>query len=111
MTPTTVRILVLLLLAVPGVASTAATVRPPNILLIYSDDHGWSDLGAQGVDRDIRTPNLDQLARDGVRFARGYVSAPQAEPREEHNLTPGPAQAGRLATLRARCDQLRDLAK
>jgi len=35
----------------------------------------------------------------------------QADPREEHNLTPDPAQAGRLATLRARCDQLRDLAK
>jgi len=52
----------------------------PNILLIYTDDHGWADLGAQGVDKDIRTPNLDQLARDGVRFARGYVSAPQCVP-------------------------------
>jgi uncharacterized sulfatase len=54
--------------------------RKPNILLIYSDDHGWADLGAQGVDKDIRTPNMDQLARDGVRFARGYVSAPQCVP-------------------------------
>lgn len=35
----------------------------------------------------------------------------QADPPEEHNLTPDPALAGRLATLRARCDQLRDLAK
>jgi uncharacterized sulfatase len=52
----------------------------PNLLLIYSDDHGWADLGAQGVDRDIRTPNLDQLAKDGVRFARGYVTAPQCMP-------------------------------
>jgi len=54
--------------------------RKPNILLIYSDDHGWADLGEQGVDKDIRTPNMDQLARDGVRFARGYVSAPQCVP-------------------------------
>lgn len=53
---------------------------PPNILLIYSDDHGWADVGAQGVNAEIRTPNLDQLARDGVRFARGYVSAPQCVP-------------------------------
>jgi len=52
----------------------------PNILLIYSDDHGWADLGAQGVDKDIRTPHLDQLARDGVRFTHGYVSAPQCMP-------------------------------
>jgi uncharacterized sulfatase len=54
--------------------------RKPNILLIYSDDHGWADLGAQGVNAEIRTPNLDQLTRDGVRFARGYVSAPQCVP-------------------------------
>lgn len=52
----------------------------PNILLIYSDDHGWADLGAQGVNGEIKTPNLDQLARDGVRFTRGYVSAPQCVP-------------------------------
>ncbi len=57
-----------------------AAERKPNILLIYSDDHGWADLGAQGVNAEIRTPNLDQLARDGVRFARGYVSAPQCVP-------------------------------
>ena len=52
----------------------------PNILLIYTDDHGWADLGAQGVNQDIHTPNIDQLAHDGVRFARGYVSAPQCTP-------------------------------
>jgi uncharacterized sulfatase len=52
----------------------------PNILLIFTDDHGWADLGAQGVDKDIRTPNLDQLTRDGVLFKRGYVTAPQCTP-------------------------------
>ena len=43
----------------------------PNILLIYTDDHGWADLGLQGVDHDIRTPHFDGLAQDGVRFTRG----------------------------------------
>lgn len=57
-----------------------ATSRRPNVVLIYSDDHGWSDLGVQGVDAEVRTPNLDQLAKDGVRFTRGYVSAPQCMP-------------------------------
>jgi len=61
-------------------ALRAAEPAKPNILVIYTDDHGWADLGAQGVDKDIRTPNLDQLARDGVRFFRGYVSAPQCTP-------------------------------
>lgn len=59
----------------------------PNIILIYSDDHGWADLGAQGVDKDIRTPNLDAMAREGVRFTRGYVSAPQCVPSRAGVLT------------------------
>ena len=61
------------------VAANAA-VRSPNVLLIYTDDHGWADLSAQGADPDIRTPNLDQLAKEGVRFTRGYVTAPQCTP-------------------------------
>ncbi len=64
-----------------------AADRQPNIILIYSDDHGWADLGAQGVDAHIRTPNLDALARDGVRFTRGYVSAPQCVPSRAGVLT------------------------
>jgi len=77
----------LLLLLACLCASLAAAAPKPNILLIYSDDHGWADLGAQGVDKDIRTPHLDQLARDGVRFTRGYVSAPQCVPSRAGLLT------------------------
>lgn len=61
-------------------AAVPQTAIRPNILLIYTDDHGWADLGLQGVDNDIQTPHLDQLARDGVRFTRGYVTAPQCVP-------------------------------
>ena len=68
------------LLLAPLVTPCAAEPAKPNIILIYSDDHGFADLGAQGVDADIRTPNLDRLAQDGVRFLRGYVSAPQCVP-------------------------------
>ncbi|MFM7181203.1 MAG: sulfatase [Verrucomicrobiales bacterium] len=69
-------------------AVTRADEHPkPNILLIYTDDHGWADLGAQGADKDIQTPNLDQLARDGVRFTRGYVTAPQCVPSRSGVLT------------------------
>ena len=82
------RIIAILSLMVMWSPHTSATEpRKPNIILIYSDDHGWADLGIQGVDKDIRTPNFDQLARDGVRFTRGYVTAPQCVPSRAGVLT------------------------
>ncbi len=45
----------------------------PNVLLILADDLGWSDLGCYGG--EIRTPNLDSLARGGLRFTQFYNSA------------------------------------
>jgi len=45
----------------------------PNILIILADDLGWSDLGCYGG--EIRTPNLDSLARGGLRFTQFYNSA------------------------------------
>ncbi len=68
------------LLSIAELPAAAATAPRPNILLIYTDDHGWADLGVQKADPNIQTPNIDQLARDGVRFTRGYVSAPQCVP-------------------------------
>lgn len=70
------RILLPLLSAVTALHAA----EKPNIIVILTDDHGWADLGAHGVDLQIRTPNLDQLARDGLRFTRGYVTAPQCTP-------------------------------
>jgi arylsulfatase A-like enzyme len=83
--PIIVSLLAVMSLAAGAAASAAEpqgskAKRRPNVLVIFSDDHGWADLGAQGVDADVRTPHLDQLARDGVRFTRGYVTAPQCTP-------------------------------
>ncbi len=79
------------IVAVFGVARGAAAPRPahdrPNIILIYSDDHGYADLAANGADPDIRTPHLDALARDGVRLVNGYVTAPQCVPSRAGVLT------------------------
>ena len=69
------------------VFQTTALAASPNILLIYSDDHGWADIGLQGSDPDVRTPNIDQLARDGVIFKRGYTTAPQCVPSRAGLLT------------------------
>ena len=63
-----------------GNSFAAKAMSKPNIIVIYSDDHGWADLGAQGVNSDIRTPNLDKMAADGVRFTHGYTTAPQSVP-------------------------------
>lgn len=51
------------------------TNKPPNILLIISDDQAWNDYGFTGHEQ-IETPRLDQLASESLTFTRGYVSAP-----------------------------------
>lgn len=60
-----------------GFAQAAAR---PNIILIYTDDHGHADLGIHGVVSDIKTPHLDALARSGVVATHGYSTAPQCVP-------------------------------
>ncbi|RED94671.1 sulfatase family protein [Marinoscillum furvescens] len=52
----------------------------PNIIVIFTDDQGYADLGVQGSVNDIKTPNLDALATNGVRMTSGYVTAPQCIP-------------------------------
>ena len=51
----------------------AAEPRRPNLIVIMSDDMGYSDLGCYGG--EIATPNLDALAREGVRFTQFYNTA------------------------------------
>ena len=53
--------------------SAARTGARPNILLIVTDDMGYSDLGCYGG--EIRTPHLDRLAKNGVRFSQFYNAA------------------------------------
>lgn len=52
----------------------------PNFIVIYTDDHGYSDLSIQGIKNDVKTPNIDELARNGVRMESGYSTAPQCVP-------------------------------
>jgi arylsulfatase A-like enzyme len=57
----------------------AEDARKPNILVILSDDVGWAEYGFQGG-KDIPTPNIDSIARNGVKFTQGYVSGPYCSP-------------------------------
>jgi N-sulfoglucosamine sulfohydrolase len=79
------RLIALVLLTVIAAASPS-TAAPPNILLILSDDHSAPHLGCYG-NKDIRTPNLDRLAAEGIRFDRAYVTCPQCVPSRASILT------------------------
>ena len=68
-----------ILLCISSISLTAKADQP-NVLLIYTDDHGYSDMGCQGVKDDLKTPNIDALAASGVRMTNGYVTAPQCVP-------------------------------
>ena len=52
----------------------------PNIIVIVADDQGYADLGVQHQLADLKTPNLDALAAQGVRLTAGYDTAPQCSP-------------------------------
>ena len=51
----------------------------PNIIILLADDLGWADLGYQGSG-DIRSPHIDKLANNGIRFTDGHVSASVCSP-------------------------------
>jgi arylsulfatase A-like enzyme len=53
--------------------AVAQTPRLPNIVFILSDDQGWGDVGCYGA-KGFRTPNLDRMAAQGVRFTDFYVA-------------------------------------
>lgn len=72
------RILSLLFLVLFSVAPARAA-DPPNIVYIMADDLGWAELGSYGQ-KKIKTPNLDRLAAQGVRFTQHYTSAPVCAP-------------------------------
>ena len=60
-------------------------VQPPNVIIILTDDQGWGDLSVNG-NKDINTPNIDKLNKEGVRFDRFFVS-PVCSPTRAEILT------------------------
>ena len=67
---------ILFLLALLPLVARAA---PANILIFFADDLGWGETGAQG-NKDIPTPHIDSIAKNGVRFTSGYVAATYCSP-------------------------------
>ena len=75
-------------LLAPRLARAAAKQgkRPPNVILIFTDDQGAVDVNCYGS-KDLFTPNLDGLARRGARFTQFYVAAPVCSPSRAALLT------------------------
>lgn len=72
--PTWKQAFALLLSLAFGLRTIAASAAPrPNIILIMADDMGWSDIGCYGG--DVQTPNLDRMAKEGLRFTQFYNNA------------------------------------
>ena len=78
--------ILLVLTSCTGASPTTETLStPPNVILIMSDDQGWGDLSQHG-NPNVRTPNIDRLAAEGVAFDRFFVS-PVCSPTRAELLT------------------------
>jgi len=79
-----------LLAVVTGVCFLGYTkkqaARRPNVIVIYTDDQGYADMNIYGS-KDLVTPNMDALARSGVRFTQFYAAAPICSPSRASLLT------------------------
>jgi arylsulfatase A-like enzyme len=58
---------------------SAAGEKRPNIILVFIDDMGWADFSCFG-NEDAKTPNIDHLANEGIRFEQFYVNSPICSP-------------------------------
>ena len=67
------------LLACTVQAISSQNKAKPNVILVLVDDMGWMDLSCQGSDF-YRTPNVDRLAREGIRFTNGYAACAVCSP-------------------------------
>jgi len=80
---TLARVLLALILAMPAMPSVAA--KRPNVLIFLADDSGWGDYSENG-NANLKTPNIDSIARNGVKLDRFYV-CPVCSPTRAEFLT------------------------
>ena len=88
MTLHSISVCVLLSASLMATFADAQTIaaRKPNIVILLADDMGYADVGFHGC-KDIPTPNIDSLAKNGVRCSNGYVSGPYCSPTRAGLLT------------------------
>jgi len=69
-----------------GLTAYQPKATKPNIIYIYADDSGYAESGCYGQQK-IRTPHLDRLAKEGIRFTQHYTSTPVCAPARCQLLT------------------------
>ena len=77
-------------LAIAATVGGTNSPRPPNVVLLFSDDAGWADFGFQpdcAADASALTPRIDSLAHDGARFQAAYASGAVCSPSRAGLLT------------------------
>ncbi len=74
-----ISIFLVYLFSIPGWASSQEKKSSPNIIFIMADDLGYGDLGCYGQNK-IKTPNIDQLASEGIKFLQCYAGSPVCAP-------------------------------
>ncbi len=79
-------ILIFLLLLIAFAYGQKTESLKPNVIVILTDDQGWADLGCYGSE-DLYTPNMDKLAKEGVRFTQFYAAASVCSPSRASMLT------------------------
>ena len=67
-----IRLIVMIFVVALGIQ---AAVKP-NIVLLIADDHGYADMSCMNIHSDVKTPALDKLAKQGIRFSQAYSTAP-----------------------------------
>src|SRR5687767_15979675 len=83
----TVSILPILCVAVLAMAlGSRAAARGPNVVFLLADDLGYGDIGSYGQ-RKIKTPNLDRLAKEGMRFTNFYAGSTVCAPSRASLMT------------------------
>ena len=79
-----------MLLSASSIALSASakekTAQRPNIIYIMCDDMGYGDLGCYGQPY-ISTPNIDRMAREGIRFTQAYAGSPVSAPSRASLMT------------------------
>lgn len=86
-----------------GLAAQAQDAGKPNIIIILADDLGYGDCGAYNAESRIKTPHIDQLAKEGLLFTDAHAAASTCTPSRYGLLTGiNPARTGVLNTLLAK---------
>jgi arylsulfatase A-like enzyme len=77
---------ILVVLGAAALTSAQEAKRKPNVIVLLADDLGYGDIGAHGA-KDIATPHIDSLAKNGVRCTSGYVTGTVCSPTRAGLLT------------------------